>query len=366
MGETTAVPLRRHMPLWMVLGLILGIWIGLNCAELFHINVHALVVYTLLFTIGVSLLLLLICFLPGAVFQRKDYLAVILLLFSILAGMTRIDIFDNLESRQLKALAGTSCTLTGVITKDPEPSNSGKTVGFPVSVYYADTASGISLLSGKVMAYIPPDSNASFHRGDTVSLKADLREPEGKIYDNAFSFREYLYRQNLSFSVYSDEIQRAQTAIQPHSPLYYLEGMGIAFQQSVLRSVEQSFGKSSPESALLKGLLLGCREDFTDAQYQQFADSGFIHITAVSGMHVMFLAGFLAFLFRRLRLPHWLLDLTLLPALMLFAAAAAFTPSICRAALMLALMRLAYWFQREPNPLYSLAAAAAILLLINP
>ncbi|MBE5039371.1 ComEC/Rec2 family competence protein [Ructibacterium gallinarum] len=359
------IPLRRYTALWMILGFILGIWAGLNSQEVFGIKVHGLTVYTVIFTAGVSLLLLLVCLLSHTIFVGKDYFAIVLIMLSITAGMIRVDAFDNIESRQLKELAGTTCTLTGVITKDPEASNSGKSVGFPVLVYYAETASGISLLNGKIMVYIKPN-NVSFRRGDTVSFEAALQEPEGKIYDNSFSVREYLYRQNISFSVFSNKIQYSQTTIHPRNPLYYLEGMGLAFQKSVLHSIEQSFGENSPESALLKGILLGYREDFTETQYNQFADSGFIHITAVSGMHVMFLAGFLTLVFRRLRLPHWLLDLTLLPALILFASAAAFTPSICRAALMLALMRLAYWFQREPNSLHSLAAAALILLLINP
>lgn len=80
----------------------------------------------------------------------------------------------------------------------------------------------------------------------------------------------------------------------------------------------------------------------------------------------MFLFGLLQFLFARLRLPRWLLRLVTVPILVVFSAAAAFTPSICRALIMLVLVFLAIQLQKEPDSLTALSFAALLLAMQNP
>ena len=115
-----------------------------------------------------------------------------------------------------------------------------------------------------------------------------------------------------------------------------------------------------------QGIVLGVEEDFTPEQYQNFIDSGLIHITSVSGMHVFVLFSSLLALFRLLHLPRKLLYPILLPILFLFSAVAAFTPSVCRSTIMMLFFVLAQFLQREPDTLTSLSASAMILLLLNP
>lgn len=115
--------------------------------------------------------------------------------------------------------------------------------------------------------------------------------------------------------------------------------------------------------AFAKALLLG---DGTDLSYEvntSFQLSGIRHIMAVSGLHVMLLYSLLSMVALRNR---WLTALICLPALLMFTAAAGFTPSVVRASIMVALMIFARLFEREYDPMTALAFSALVMLIANP
>ncbi|MBQ2895514.1 MAG: ComEC/Rec2 family competence protein, partial [Oscillospiraceae bacterium] len=96
--------------------------------------------------------------------------------------------------------------------------------------------------------------------------------------------------------------------------------------------------------------------------YYALSRAGLMHITAVSGMHVSFLVGFVLLLFPDRRRSAALL----LPGLALFAAVTGFTPSVMRAVFMQLCLLLAPLVKRESDPLTSLLLILAILLAVNP
>lgn len=112
-----------------------------------------------------------------------------------------------------------------------------------------------------------------------------------------------------------------------------------------------------------KALLLG---DSSGLDYGVLTDltvSGVRHIVAVSGLHVSILFGLLNYITVRKR--H-LMALIGIPALVLFAAVAGFTPSVCRASLMSGLMLLSTLLNREYDGPSALSFAGLVLLIVNP
>ncbi len=91
--------------------------------------------------------------------------------------------------------------------------------------------------------------------------------------------------------------------------------------------------------------------------------SGIRHVIAVSGLHVSILFGLVYQLCGKHRVLTALFGI---PALLLFAAVAGFTPSIVRACLMQSLMILAMLVNREYDPPSALAFAVLVILGINP
>lgn len=116
-------------------------------------------------------------------------------------------------------------------------------------------------------------------------------------------------------------------------------------------------------SGLMAALLTGDKSGMSTSDYSALQRSGTAHIAAVSGLHLSFFAGLLSLFFRRRSKTGAVLTILLV---FLFAAAAEFTPSVMRAALMITMTLLAPLLNREGDPLTSLTFALFVLLLLNP
>lgn len=112
-----------------------------------------------------------------------------------------------------------------------------------------------------------------------------------------------------------------------------------------------------------QSLLLGDSSALDYVDETSLRVSGIRHIIAVSGLHVAVLYGLIVKLTGNRRYLTFFIGI---PALLLFSAVAGFTPSVCRASIMLGLMMLAGLAQREYDALSELSFAALLLLGWNP
>lgn len=110
-------------------------------------------------------------------------------------------------------------------------------------------------------------------------------------------------------------------------------------------------------------LLLGDKSELDPEITLHFRLAGLSHIVAVSGLHLSFFFGAICFLTGKRRFLTALLGI---PAVVLFAAVAGFTPSVTRAAVMQILMMLALAFGREYDPPSALAFAVTVMLGTDP
>lgn len=118
-----------------------------------------------------------------------------------------------------------------------------------------------------------------------------------------------------------------------------------------------------------RALLLGDKKDLSSEKKKEFSRAGLSHIMAVSGLHVGFIiAPFwlcISFLSRTLfrRLAGVLL---LILILFLYAGLTGFSPSVLRASVMAVFICLAKIFRKSSDPVNLTAAAAFVLLMLNP
>lgn len=118
--------------------------------------------------------------------------------------------------------------------------------------------------------------------------------------------------------------------------------------------------------AVLKAMLLGYRSELPHELRTVFADSGTIHIFAISGLHVGIVATLLTFVLplTRLSKPHW--ALLIIPFLVLYTIVSGGAPSAQRSCVMAAWILAAPLFGRKPDAPSSLAAAAILILAVAP
>lgn len=116
------------------------------------------------------------------------------------------------------------------------------------------------------------------------------------------------------------------------------------------------------ESAILNSLLLGVRGQMPREIYQAFADTSTLHVFAISGSHVVILAGVLVMALSACGVPRTRWILVLGPVLLLYTVMTGLQSSATRACIMGLLFWSAPLLGRKPD-LYSSLGAAAILLL---
>ena len=122
-----------------------------------------------------------------------------------------------------------------------------------------------------------------------------------------------------------------------------------------------------PEHADLGlAVLVGDRQRLGDSTKQAFLLSGAIHLLVVSGLHVGMLAAAVWSALRIARVPRTAaLTLTAL-AVVLYAAVTGLRPPVVRASLLTLLMLFAMGAGRKFSPVQLLAAAALVVLAVNP
>ena len=137
------------------------------------------------------------------------------------------------------------------------------------------------------------------------------------------------------------------------------------FPQRLAKRMKAILRRCLPEDVFpfAQSLLLGDGRELDYGARTALTVSGIRHVIAVSGLHV----GVLWLLIRRLTgNRRFLTALVGIPAVAIFAALVGFTPSVCRAGLMVGLLMLAECVGREYDPLTELALAALVLLVRNP
>ena len=118
--------------------------------------------------------------------------------------------------------------------------------------------------------------------------------------------------------------------------------------------------------ALLTGMLFGDKADLSFETTQNFRNSGISHLLAVSGLHTSLWCGLLIALLSFFKVPEKVRNAICIIFLCLFCIVSAFTPSVIRASLMMAVTLIAPFFKRTPDSFNSLGLAVTLLLISNP
>lgn len=208
------------------------------------------------------------------------------------------------------------------------------------------------LPKGKLILYVDGDSLKDFVPGDVLSCTAKLKRADiryGERYDSYFSRGIYL----------------TGNAKDPPAKCGEISGLRcfpVRFQRMLADRVDRLFPVDT--AAFMKSLMLGDKSDLYQDQslYLAMNRAGFLHVVAVSGMHVAFLVGLIQLLLGK----SWRSSLVCLVLVWLFVAVTGAAPSAVRAAVMQSFLLAAPMVNRENDPATSLSAALALILLSNP
>ncbi|MBN1394037.1 MAG: ComEC/Rec2 family competence protein [Pirellulales bacterium] len=120
------------------------------------------------------------------------------------------------------------------------------------------------------------------------------------------------------------------------------------------------------QAELAAAVLLGMREDIDSERKRAFLTTGTIHLLAISGLHLGILAGLLFYLLLRAPVPRRWGPTAIAVLIVLYALMVDARPSVVRATVLVLIVCAATYSNRYALSLNSLAAAALVVLALNP
>ena len=286
-------------------------------------------------------------------------LCILLLIFSasFILGSLRIFISEYNYLKNLnKFPVGTSLFYGKVISKPEEINSFGQKSCYILISSYTDDENNLSS-DGKSTAkvYFTESGFEKINLFDNVEFYGQLYAIDEKYILNERSNN-------------TDLVIKAKTLIKSDfkSDNFSLSKLAPAISLRIFEAIDSIIYYNPERAAIAKGILAGDRSGFTEKMEAGFSDAGFMHIIAVSGMHVSILLSIISAVLLRFGLHRKIITVIAVPLLFIFCGIAGFTASSLRAAIMLTLSLLSLFADREYDMKTALFFSAIAILLISP
>lgn len=200
--------------------------------------------------------------------------------------------------------------------------------------------------------------------GDLVEISGTLLLPAEPANPGEFDTRSWLRSQGLRATVAVNQPEAVVVVGRKRSVWDWL----AILRANVRRRAEGLIASRlrTRNVAVAQSLLLGSRVEMDRDLRRAFAESGTLHILAISGMNVGLLWLAIAFLCRGLRLPPEASALTALILLPFYTLITDANPPIVRATIVAVVMAFGQLIGRAANHWNSLGIAALLVLIWNP
>jgi competence protein ComEC len=220
----------------------------------------------------------------------------------------------------------------------------------------------------RVLLYLQNDSMAMPVMGDVLMVQTKVRRG-GQLGD--FDYGLYLRRQGIVGTCWA---HRGNWQLIGHEEQTGIRAMAKRCQYRLHEQYKQ-MGIDGQELGIVSALTLGYREDLDKDVQRAFSASGAMHVLAVSGLHTGIVWGIVIWLLTLggWRKPlweekgkRWVLSMTAIVLIWVYAFVTGLSPSVMRSSLMLSFWSLSGLLDQYTSRWNPLLAAAVVILLINP
>lgn len=200
--------------------------------------------------------------------------------------------------------------------------------------------------------------------GDRIELLGELSRASPVKNPGAFDFQKYLARQGIDTLCRVNHPQAITVVSDPHPWKWKISRL----RESIREEARELFtlNLSKPAKVIALSLLLGDRSQLNEELRTKFAESGAMHLLAISGLHVGILAGLIAVFCRALNLSLRTSRILIVVVVILFAMLTNHRPPVLRAAMLISILALGTAASRRIDGFNVLAFCAGILLLWKP
>ncbi len=215
---------------------------------------------------------------------------------------------------------------------------------------------------GKVLIY--HKSNQLLLPGQLILVNNPPEQIPPPIFPNEFDYRGFLARKDIHFRQFIGEKFLILDSSEINSFRYLISN----FRKNLVNVIESKI--PDPESQqIAAALLLGQKENLDREIKNAYAETGTMHILAVSGLHVGIIYAILLFPLKGIKLKPKQRKIYLSAVILLiwiYALLTGFSPSVIRAATMFSLFTAGQMRDRKPSSFNILAFSAMVMIALDP
>jgi competence protein ComEC len=217
--------------------------------------------------------------------------------------------------------------------------------------------------TGKVILSFPKSASVPGY-GQEIIIHKLLPEIKSSNNPGGFDYRSWCIFNGITHQAYLNANDYNPTGGVSGNWFY---GLIIEWRLFIL-SVFKKHLHDAKISGLAEALLIGYKDDLDKDLVKAYANTGVVHVIAISGLHLALVYGLLMLLTKPIagKRWRWLRVLAVITGLWVFSILAGAQPSILRAAVMFTLIAVRMIVNRNGSVYNSISVAAFLLLAWNP
>lgn len=197
--------------------------------------------------------------------------------------------------------------------------------------------------------------------GDSIYFTSTLKRITNHKNPAEFDYATYMKRKGILYQTYLNKNDYEIFQVDKVSNIKFI---ALRWRSNLLNHL-QVFDFNQENEAVLAALTLGYKNLLPEDVTERFANSGAMHILAVSGLHVGIIYMLFSFLLSLLPLKNKnFIFITIIIVIWLYALLTGLSTSVIRASLMFSFISMGKLLHRDVN-IYNTIAAAAFLLTVN-
>ena len=201
--------------------------------------------------------------------------------------------------------------------------------------------------------------------GSLIIFRKELRPIENFKSFSDFDYKKYCHLRHIYSQVFLKENEYSLVTNEKGISLFSL----INSLREKLLIVIKKYLPDKSESSLLEALMVGFTDDLDSAILKSYADSGVIHIIAISGLHLALICYILQLALHKTgkkKFSKWIKLGLIVTSLWGYSLLSGASPSVIRSAGMFSLVLFARNILRETIFINTLAASAFLLVCFEP
>ena len=235
--------------------------------------------------------------------------------------------------------------------------------GFYLRVKEVETIDGWAKVSGTVRVQVA-EPVLDLKTGDYIQAYCWLDRFKGAANPGQFDVSQYLARKNVFIAA----------SVKSRGGVELLESRGKGtftkikrkFRETATKALLGDLSIEDRSRGLLEALLLGYRANIDSGTYRAFRKTGLLHFISLSGLHLGIFAGIIWWLCKVAGLMKRARAIICIVAIVIFLLIVPPRAPTLRAAIIVFVFCISFFFRRKSNPLNTLSLAALVLLLIRP